>query len=427
MQSRLMVYLVLFLLWPGDPERGGACGFGSTLPEMPFPEDTGQAIRQDADPVGFIVYGDIQGNYRGSHDELVSRMMREPCVDFLVNTGDISQDDGEGYETHFYPVIAGLAKRLPYFPSPGNHDVQWGSPWSRSRFRTFFSAAYQFLSGLPGNEHLREKPFQRLWYAFTWGGVLFVVLDSNLFIDEGKYAKTHSLPPYRNLKEEQLLWLESLLRQHRNDPAIRARFVAFHHSPIISSESGGLLGMGGHPGHQNMLCGLKMPQDSSSEVEYALDLFRVYGVNAVFSGHEHYYERWREILEENGTPIHTIHWIVNGLGGVKPRGRPKHKERAIGNLLDSNRALAGYLDRAQTLGPGLSSELQHLYPTQSRHETRTASYILVRVSRSEIRFVRKDGKGRILDQGNLNPLVPSFGGVPRSGGVGLSRALSCWE
>ena len=74
--------------------------------------------------------------------------MLKESVDLVFNTGDISADKGKDYESDFYPVVEPLARRVPYFPSVGNHDVYFESPTSRSRIYSFFCKNYEYLSQL---------------------------------------------------------------------------------------------------------------------------------------------------------------------------------------------------------------------------------------------------------------------------------------
>ena len=71
------------------------------------------------------------------------------------------------------------------------------------------------------------------------GGALFIALDSNLFIDEGKYRKPHAIEPFASYRAEQLRWVRDVLERYRPDPSIRAIFVAFHHSPFVTYEAPG--------------------------------------------------------------------------------------------------------------------------------------------------------------------------------------------
>lgn len=157
--------------------------FSSASSPMPFvPLSDGENVGS----FSFIVYGDIQENYRNGHQALVDLMLKEDAA-FVVNTGDISKDRGKHYETDFYPVVQGLAERIPYFPSVGNHDVDWGSRVSRNRFLNFFRKTFDYLAKKQINTHLLDPSSQKLWYSFIYGKILFIVLDSNLFIDEGRY------------------------------------------------------------------------------------------------------------------------------------------------------------------------------------------------------------------------------------------------
>ena len=305
------------------------------------------------------------------------------------------------YGRHFYPAIAGLARRTPFFPAMGNHDVAWGSPLSRYPFQIFFKSTLDYLAGQAGNQHLAGPNSQRLWYSLTYGTTLFIVLDSNLFIDEGHYQRTHALDPYRNYAHEQLVWVRDLLENSGRNPKIHAKFVFFHHSPLLSYEARSvpIFGWGGHPGHRRMVMTLRVPSRQPGKELHLLDLFRYHGVGAVFTGHEHYYERWQEIIREKGRTVRIVNWVVNGLGGVKPRGRPEYKEKKIAELLRTDEAYQHYLKRVSALNPDWTAELRHAYPTEENPDARFHNYMLVTVDGSEIRFQTKDISGKVRDAG----------------------------
>ena len=50
---------------------------------------------------------------------------------------------------------------------------------------------------------------------------------------------------------------------------------------------------------------------------------------------------------------HALHWIVSGLGGVKPRGRPDYQEDEIQKLLEEEDTYRDYLKRVSELNVGL--------------------------------------------------------------------------
>jgi len=358
----------------------------------------------------FAVYGDIQDNHKEGHKALVGRMVKEP-VSLIFNTGDISDQSGSDYDTEFYPIVSDLLRKVPFFPAVGNHDIRWNSPESRVPFRRFFQDTFRHLAELPGNQHLAGDDNQRLWYSFRYNDVLFVVLDSNFFIDEGRYRRTHSLPEYKGYLEAQLIWLRDVLRKAASDESVRARFVFFHHSPFASAETRRkipLLPVGGHPGHGEMVVNQRIPAERPGETLYLLDLFRQTGVDAVFTGHEHYYERWTEVIKENARPAHQINWVVNGLGGVKPRGEPEYKQADLDRRISKGAHFVAYRDRIRSSKPGWTSDFRHAFPNEQQPDAGFHNYVVVTVDDTKIRFETKDVTGTIRDQGYFS-LAPAPG------------------
>jgi len=352
----------------------------------------------------FAVYGDIQDNYKEGHKALVGRLVKEP-VSLVFNTGDISDHSGSDYDTQFYPIISDLLSRVPFFPAIGNHDIRWNSRESRVPFRRFFRETFRHLAGLPDNRHLAGDDNQRLWYSFKYNDVLFIVLDSNFFVDEGRYRKTHLLPEYKGYRDEQLTWLRDLLRKAAGDESLRARFVFFHHSPFTSAETGRkipLLAIGGHPGHGTMLVNQQVPAERPREKLYLLDLFRQTRVDAVFTGHEHYYERWTELITEKGRPAHKINWVVNGLGGVRPRGEPEYRQARLDRIIAKEPHFVAYWDRIRSANPAWSSDFRHAFPNEKHPNGAFHNYVVVTVDGKTIRFQTKDTTGTIRDQGSFS-------------------------
>ena len=105
------------------------------------------------------------------------------------------------------------------------------------------------------------------FYTFKKGNVRFFALDSNYF------------------DQTQADWLEKALADSTEDWKI-----CFFHHPLYSS--------GGRHGSE---------VDLRAQLE---PLFLKYGVQVVFAGHEHFYERLK--------PQKGIHYFVNG-GGAKLR------------------------------------------------------------------------------------------------------------
>lgn len=92
-------------------------------------------------------------------------------------------------------------------------------------------------------------------FSFNWGTAFWLVLDAN---------------GYMNWSEPELRqWVERELAASKADPNCLWRFVNFH-QPAFTS----------HPKHKLEV-----------EIRKLFDLFQKYGVNVIFSGHSHWYER----------------------------------------------------------------------------------------------------------------------------------------
>ena len=204
------------------------------------------AFAQDSHPLRpVVIYGDTRTN-NAEHSKVVSAIIKiNPSVVFHV--GDLvnnGRNKGE-WET-FNAITAGLRNSAEFFPVIGNHEYD-----SELYFKNFH---------LPGNGR---------WYRVDRGGINFIVLDSE--VDMSKLSAQ-----YRWLEKE----LISIQKEER--PII----VIFHH-PVFS------LG-------RDLLNNMSMS-------DFPLPLFEKYGVSAVFSGHEHNYERFF---------YRNIYYIVTGGGGA---------------------------------------------------------------------------------------------------------------
>jgi 3',5'-cyclic AMP phosphodiesterase CpdA len=187
----------------------------------------------------------------------VVERIRGEVADFVLDTGDIvSEGQLERDWQTFFDIERGLLRDCVLFPSLGNHDRQ-GRGRTADNFRKYFS--------VPEN-----SPDPERYYAFTYGSARFLVLDSNTY----SFALT-----------DQTEWIEQQLQAARLDPQVRHIFVSMHHPPYSVSLHGG-----------------------QAELREAwTPLFEKYQVTAVFSGHDHVYER----AEKNG-----VHYFVSGGGGA---------------------------------------------------------------------------------------------------------------
>jgi predicted phosphodiesterase len=219
-------------------------------------------------PFSFVVMGDTR-NGTEQHRRVIERMSQE-VPDFVLGTGDMV-DEGwrQDQWQQFFDVENQLLRDNVFFPAVGNHDRQ-GRGQTADTYRSFFS--------VPENGGDTER-----YYGFTYATSRFLVLDSN----EYSFALT-----------DQTAWLERELVAARGDTAIRHVFIVMHHPPFSISL---------HGGHAALR-------------DRWTPLFEKYQVTAVFSGHDHVYER----AEHNG-----VHYFVSGGGGA-----PLYPKRPISAKAD---------------------------------------------------------------------------------------------
>ncbi|MBU0478660.1 metallophosphoesterase [bacterium] len=229
----------------------GAKGFFATAPDKNR-------------PFQFVVYGDTRTHYE-RHKSVIDAMLECPegKPEFVIHSGDFVENGNE-YECwgrEFFGPASHLMKNIPLWPCLGNHEQ------NAQYYFDFFS--------LPNNER---------WYSFDYLNARFIQLDS-YFSDFKPGSK-------------QFQWLEEEL----NSCTKQWKFVTLH-SPLFTSGPHGALGEDG-----------TKPQEESIAYgqEFLLPLFEKYGVDMVFSGHDHAYER-----NKKG----DIYYIVSGGGGAPNYGK----------------------------------------------------------------------------------------------------------
>jgi len=205
----------------------------------------------------FVVLGDS----RTGDDQYrtLVKMIAARNPDFVINTGDMIAKPGNKEQwANFWAMSRPIP--APYFLTVGNHDAHPKA--------LFSERTYKKQVDLPGNE---------LYYSFIAGNSLFIVLDS--FIDDQE----------KRITGDQLTWLEGVLARS----GFKHKFVFLHH-PLFTEA-----GKGHHFGD----CLDKYPRDR----DRLEALFVNSKVDAVFAGHEHFYQR---------TSVDGITHVITGGGGA---------------------------------------------------------------------------------------------------------------
>lgn len=192
-----------------------------------------------------VLYGDSRPNdYR--HLKVIDAIL-EVSPDVVFHVGDLVNDGNiPGLWGKFNEATRELREIAKFYPTAGNHEKE--------------SIYYYDNFELPNNEK---------WYSVKVDSVYYILLNSNLDLQIGS---------------EQYNWLVQELQNISNE--IKFTVVMFHH-PLIAS--------GPHIPDANMIAGGLTP------------LFEKNGVDIVFAGHNHLYER----SYRNG-----IYYIVSGGGGT---------------------------------------------------------------------------------------------------------------
>jgi len=218
----------------------------------------------DADtPFAFAVISDTQGNPKVSGRVAEHAWGLRPNFVLhpgdLVSTGTVKQQ----WLEHFFSSMRPLLERVALFPVLGNHE----------RDARFY---YDYMS-LPAPEY---------YYTFEYGNAQFFMIDSNRKVAPGS---------------EQYEFLERELKRSKAEWKI----VCYHHPAYTSDEND----------YGNTWYGPSTRGDLRTRK--LVPLFDRYGVDIVWNGHIHSYERTWPLRQDKATaPTEgTVYMITGGGGG----------------------------------------------------------------------------------------------------------------
>jgi acid phosphatase type 7 len=212
----------------------------------------------------------------GNNDQLALRLqMVQESVSFAIANGDLAYELATyaSIEANYYGVYQEMMTQIPFFASLGNHEylTQNALPTLASRVTP--------TAGVPQSDWGR-------YYSFDWGNAHFVALDSNAPLD----AAVAGTGPM-------LAWLA-------NDLQNTTKFwkIVFFHHPGFATGT-----------HQN--------EPPAGEVRQGIvPILEQYGVQLVFNGHEHTYQRTYELLAGQVVAPNSggVVYVTSGGGGADP-------------------------------------------------------------------------------------------------------------
>lgn len=212
----------------------------------------------------FAVIGDTEA--RPHINDRVSKMVWDERPNFILNVGDLTdggqKDHKFEWNYEYFQGVTQLASRVAVFPVPGNgeSDLHWYNQYHK----------------------LPEQGF----YKFHYGNADFFMLNSNVpedFAPNGKQYK----------------WLEQALKESK----ARWKFVAHHHAPYSADEDD----------YGDAWSGVYDLGDP--RIRKIVPLYEKYGVDMVFFGHLHTYQRTLPIKENRVSKQQGVIYVQGGGGG----------------------------------------------------------------------------------------------------------------
>lgn len=218
-------------------------------------------------PFCFAVYGDSRSNVE-CHTR-IAEAIAQKRPDIVLHVGDLVAD-GKNYKnwgSEFFEPAKKLFSNTPFYIAIGNHEKN--AHWF-----------YDFVS----------YPEPENYYSFDYGNAHFTIIDSNR-ADQKRIDTSEYRPGSTQYK-----WLEKDLKDSKSE----WKFIFFHHPPYSSSPH--------------------FPEKSCKKVRVLSPLFEKYGVDIVFNGHVHNYERSYPIKNNKIDMKQGVIYLVTGGGGAELAG-----------------------------------------------------------------------------------------------------------
>lgn len=223
--------------------------------------------------VSFLLIGDSGAGTAGQF--AVARQLTNRPADFVGHLGDIvyPQFSFPYADTRYLSVYRWLMRSTPMFCAWGNHDLYAGT-------RPMLEIIRPPTNNVAAADHATDHTLPQFYYSFDAGDAHFAFVFQPYM---SQYTLTTNSPQYR--------WLEADLLASRKP----WKFMLLH-LPLNSS--------GSHRFDDYNFNGLN---DNRELAAVLYPLAARTGVQAVFSGHDHNYQRFQ--------PLNGVHHFISGGGG----------------------------------------------------------------------------------------------------------------
>jgi len=236
-------------------------------PNLSRPHTFRTAPNPDADAkFTFVAAGDSRGGYSNIAENMAAYL--KPDAAFWLFNGDMTDNGVQNQWNEWFVAMEPIISYRVLMPVQGNHEM--------------FSGVYYGNFALPRNNELPDEfpnydeTYNEYAWSFDYGNTHVIGLGSNT----------------EDLIKMSLDWLEADLIKANENPNIVWKVAVFHHPPYSASNHG---------------C-------NDQTKDFVSPLFEKYGVDVVFNGHDHNYERTHPIAnEELAAPgTHGVVYVIAG-------------------------------------------------------------------------------------------------------------------
>jgi len=228
---------------------------------------------EKATSFSFLSFGD-SGSNSEPQKKIAEMMSKFSNVYFTLHTGDLV-DSGLDADANsqYFKMYGEMLKKIPFYIALGNHD--YGKDFNSEETKNFLKENFTLYHNCPLNGLCPH------YYYFDIANARFIILDSNRF-----YGINSA--PELTKGSAQYLWLEKVLKNTNKT----WKFIVLH-EPVYSSGEHGII------------------EDENNTLA---PLFEKYGVDIVFQGHDHNYERTKPIKENLPDETGVIYITLGGGG-----------------------------------------------------------------------------------------------------------------
>jgi hypothetical protein len=247
--------------------------------------DAFRTKRADGQPFRVVIVGDFGAGTAGMSN-VAARVNAISDADLFLTVGDNIYPGGQPglLDPYWFSQYASTMRRAPCMPALGNHDVDGGA---------YSGAAFLNSFHLPTNGPAGQIERN---YSFDYGNAHFACFDSNPFTNVALNASVCNA-------------IQTWLSNDLAGATQPWKIVYFHHPPYTSD---------GGSAHA----------DNAGVKTNILPVVEAAGVQFVFDGHNHFYERQNAI---NG-----VYHIITGAGGQSLYAPSNRKPYSAGLQTTSN-------------------------------------------------------------------------------------------